>query len=243
MKRILRIGCNRSRIGISELTGSLLMIALTLIAGAAVFAWANSLASTNESALGQNAVNQANYYKESFVIVSVQFYYNGNPCTPSGGYYYCNEVSIALYNNGAIPLTIGSISLTNSPDSITSTTVYTITGTSTTYVTTYIPPPSLSVSLTFPTSATYTMTYSCGGSKYTLTSQQAAADDLTPVTLPTQPVAEQSVPPSVYSFIIPSTGYPNACATTSEILDGSSYALTVVGAHGNTVTVDATANG
>lgn len=223
--------------------GSLLMIALTLIAGAAVFAWVNSLASTNENALGQNAVNQANYYKESFVIVSVQFYYNGNACTQSGSYYYCNEVSIALYNNGAIPLAIGSISFTNSPDSLTSTTAYTITGTSTTYTTTYIPPPALSVSLTFPTSNTYTMTYTCGGQQYTLTSQQAQALTLVPVSLPTQPVPEQSVPPSVYSFTIPYTGYPHPCATTSDILDGSSYALTVVGAHGNTVTVEATANG
>ena len=100
MVATLKLKGGRKRFGIAELTGSLLMIALTIVAGAAVFGWAISQAGVSEGSLGQNAANQANYYHEGFVVVSVQFSYNTGgttgPCQVSGGNTWCNQVSVAL---------------------------------------------------------------------------------------------------------------------------------------------------
>ena len=190
------------------------MVAVTLIAGVAVFGWVNGQAAASENAVGQNDAKQVNYDQESFVIVSVQFS-DSNPsgCPVSSGHTYCNQVSVAIYNNGAVGLTIQSIVFSNSTaKSVSGATV-----------------PLLSVSLTLPTSTstTYTMAYTCG-----LASGSSSSPS------PTQPVKIQSVPPTVYTFTLPA-----ACVVTSGILDGASYSLHVLGLYGNLVTTQVTANG
>ena len=190
------------------------MVAVTLVAGVAVFGWVNGQAATSENALGQNEAKQANYEQESFVIVSVQFS-DSNPsgCQVTSGQTYCNQVSVAIYNNGGIGLTIQSIVFSNSTDKSAS----------------GVTVPLLSVSLTLPTptSTTYTMSYTCGF----VTGSSSSPS-------PTQPVKKQSVPPTIYTFTLPS-----ACPVSSGILDGASYTVQVLGLYGNLVTTQVTANG
>lgn len=197
------------------------MIGVTLTAGAAVIGWVNGQAASSEGALGSSAANQIDYSKESFVVVSVQFYYSSTgapgvfaacPSSGSPAETYCNEVSVAIYNNGAVGLTIGSISLVNS-------TKTSVSG---------APVPSLSVSFAWQSkSATYTGTASCSG---TVGTPSMAA--------PTQPIGLESVPPSVFTFTLPTN-----CPTNDGILDGASYTLQVVGLYGNIITTQLTANG
>ncbi len=193
------------------------MIAITLIAAALVIGWINGQASSSETALGVNAANQADYFKESFVLVGTAFYYNGNPCSTFTGIgTFCNQVSIDVYNNGAIPLTLKYISIVNASSESASDTI--------------VPRLSVSANLTSSATNTYTISYDCGGTIGTTTSSSVVTG--------TQPVDEQSVPPTVYTITLPS-----ACSITSGILDGASYTVTALGLYGNIVTAQVTANG
>src|SRR2546428_8125894 len=80
---------NRRRRGVSELTGTLMTMAITLIAGSAVFGYVRNQANVSELAYGQNVGGTLNYLQERFVIPLVSF-------SP-------NSVTIYLYNNGQIP--------------------------------------------------------------------------------------------------------------------------------------------
>ena len=196
------------------------MVAVTLIAGVAVFGWVNGQAAVSEKALGQNDAKQANYYQESFVIVSVQFS-NTNPssCQTSGGGTWCNQVSVAIYNNGGVGLTIQSIAFTNSS----TTNLKGIT----------VPPLKLLLSLTNAQTGTYAVTqYTCG---YTTGPPPPVSETLVSQS---QPIAKQTVPPTLFTFSLPSS-----CGTTSSILDGATYSIQVLGLYGNTVTTQVTANG
>jgi len=199
------------------------MIALTIVAGAAVFAWAITQAGVSENALGQNAAQQANYYHESFVVVSIQFsYYNGattGSCILSGGNYWCNQVSVAVYNNGGVGLTVQSIVLGNASKLSASGST--------------VPKLSVSLSLTNPTNGAYNMaSYTCG----------STSGPPPIVSVPTgvsEPIAIGSSPPTVFTFSL----QPTSCGTTSGILDGALYSVQVVGLYGNIVTTQVTANG
>jgi len=205
------------RAGVSELLGTLMMVAITLIAAAAVIGWIGGQAATSETALGANAADQANYFKENFVFVGTEFSYGSNPCaTFPGQGTFCNRASVDVYNNGAISLTLKYISIVNS-------TSKSVSGT---------PVPLLSVSenLTSSSTNTYTVKYDCGGTTGVTSSASVVTG--------TQPVSVQSVPPTVYTVTLPS-----ACSITSGILDGASYTITALGLYGNTVTAQVTANG
>jgi len=207
------------RAAIAEITGSLMMIALTIIAGAAVFGWAISQAGVSENALGQNAAQQANYYHESFVMVSVQFSYNGGACQVSGGNTWCNQVSVAVYNNGGAALTVQSIVLANASKLSASGST--------------VPKMRVSLSLTSASTGTYSMpSYTCGstngaGSPETLLQSGVS-----------EPIAIASSPPTMFTFTLPAS-----CGVTSGILDGALYSVQVVGLYGNIVTSQVTANG
>ena len=209
----------RGRVGISEITGTLLMIAITLVAGAAVFAWVNSQAAVSENSLGASAADNANYFKESFVLVGVQFYDSlnggsGSPCagTPTA---QCNQVYIDVYNNGAVGLTIQEISFT------------TVTSTA----------PYISVTLTLNSlsSGKYNIAYSCASAGVSTATTTSTTTSQTV----TQAISTDSVPPSVFSFTLPSS-----CTNGGYYInDGASYQIQVVGLYGNTVTQQVTANG
>ena len=204
------------------------MIALTIVAGAAVFGWVNSQAGVSEGSLGQNAANQANYYHESFVIVSIQFSYNTGGttglCKVTGGNTWCNQVSVAIYNNGQVGLTVQSIVLANA--SFTS-----ASGTT-------VPLLKETLGLTSAASGTYNVpSYTCGtttGPPPTVPSENLLQTGVS------EPIAQQSTPPTLFTFTLPPS---SVCGTTSGILDGALYSVQVVGLYGNVVTSEVTANG
>ena len=79
------------------------MIAITLVAGAAVFGFVNGQAGNSEKQYAQSAASNINYLNEHFVVVSVQF-----PTTCTGGAGRCAVLSI--YNTGSASLTVQQIS-------------------------------------------------------------------------------------------------------------------------------------
>jgi flagellin-like protein len=88
----------RRRFGISEVMGSLIMIAITLIAGAAAFGFVNGQTALAAGQIGNGVANNVNYLDEKEIIALVNFDNN-------------TGVSIYVYNNGAETLTISNLIL------------------------------------------------------------------------------------------------------------------------------------
>lgn len=107
---------NRRRVGVSELVGTLIMVAITLVAGAAVFGWVNGQAGTSESAYGASVANNVDFLRERFVIVATNFTNGGTPQQPcSGGPpKLCSTLGVYLYNNGQVTANISRISISTS---------------------------------------------------------------------------------------------------------------------------------
>ncbi len=99
---ILRLRRIVRRRAISELMGSLIMIAITLIAGVAAFGFVNGQTGNAASQLGNSAAVNENYLREKSTIALVNFDNNTGAT---------NGLSIYVYNYGAVSLTINSISL------------------------------------------------------------------------------------------------------------------------------------
>ena len=95
----MRLGRIRRRPGVSEIVGSVLTIALTIIAGTAVFSFVNSQAGVSEGQLGQSVGAVNAYLSEQFSVVNINFttsslslwFYN------YGGV-YLQPVQVQLYN-------------------------------------------------------------------------------------------------------------------------------------------------
>ena len=102
----------RRRQGLSELVGTLLMIAITLVAGAAVIGWVNGQAGASEQAYGANVGANVNYLREHFVIVNVQF--PTADCSGTSPNRYCNQMQISVFNNGALVDSLSSLTVVNS---------------------------------------------------------------------------------------------------------------------------------
>ena len=77
------------RPGISELVGSVLAIAITVIAGAAVFGYVNGQAGVTENQYGSSVGVTVNYLQEQFSVIDMSF-------TSS------SQVVLYLYNYGRI---------------------------------------------------------------------------------------------------------------------------------------------
>lgn len=88
------------RQGISELVGSILAIAITLIAGAAVFGYVNTQAGVTEKQLGTGVGGTVNYLQERFAVVDLYFVSS-------------SQVTVYVYNNGNIALSPVEIILYN----------------------------------------------------------------------------------------------------------------------------------
>jgi len=109
----LRIGTSLRRRAISELFATLLMVVVTLIAGAAVLGWVNGQAGNSEAAYGNSAANNINYLNERFSAESQVFSNNaGGACSggagPGAG---CTAASFYLYNDGSVTFTLKSIQI------------------------------------------------------------------------------------------------------------------------------------
>jgi flagellin-like protein len=109
---------NARRRAISDLFGSLLMIAITLIAGVAAFGWINSQAATSERAYGNSVGNNINLLNERFTVVT-QTFYGGGGGACSGGTspnFQCTGASFWIFNNGQAAFNLSTVQLRNLTD-------------------------------------------------------------------------------------------------------------------------------
>jgi len=96
---------SRRRKGISELVGSLLAIAITITAGAAVFGYVNGQSAVTEKQYGQGVGAVVNQIQEKFTVFDLSF--------PSS-----NSISVWIYNTGSLTLQLSSIRVYNSSGSM-----------------------------------------------------------------------------------------------------------------------------
>ena len=95
------IGRSRKRVAISDLVGAILSVAITLIAGAAVFGYVNTQAGNSEVQIGKSVGTSVGFLQERFVVVDLSF---GTP----------TQVTAWLYNNGQINLQLVQVRLYDS---------------------------------------------------------------------------------------------------------------------------------
>jgi flagellin-like protein len=95
----------RGRAGISEIMASVLAIAVTLIAGAAVFGYVNSSAAATEKQYGTSVGATVDYLSEQFSVVDMSF-------TSS------TQVVVYIFNYGSVPLYPVQIIVYNSAQTV-----------------------------------------------------------------------------------------------------------------------------
>lgn len=95
---------SRRRLGVSEIVATLLTIAITIIAGAAVFSYANSQANVTERQYGTAVGTSVQALEERFTVVQMNF--------------TSTKVTIWLYNIGSINLAPVQILLYNNGRSL-----------------------------------------------------------------------------------------------------------------------------
>ncbi len=89
------------RAGVSEIIGSLVLIAITLTAGAAVFGFVNGQAANSNQAVGAKAATNINFLNEKEPVVLAEMT-------------SANAATVYVYNDGSIdPLSIASVIVTN----------------------------------------------------------------------------------------------------------------------------------
>lgn len=92
----------KPRVAISEIMGTLLLIGITLIAGAGVYGFVNSQTNTSAQQLGNSQNNNINYLREKESITLVNFDSNTGAS---------NAISTYVYNNGAVTLAINVVTI------------------------------------------------------------------------------------------------------------------------------------
>ena len=116
----MRVSVKKNRRkAVSEILGTLIMVAITLIAGAAVFGWINGQAANSETAYGNSVSNNVNFLNERFVEVSQTFTGSGANNVCAGGTspnLQCTGANFWVYNNGQLSFTLSSIQITNASD-------------------------------------------------------------------------------------------------------------------------------
>ena len=206
------MGHVKRRKAVSELMGTLLMVGITLVAGFAIFGFVNGQAASSENQYGASVAQNVNYLRENFVIVSVQF-----PSTSCSNFNattrFCNQATIAVYNNGAVDLTIKLISMVN----------LTTRGAQGTHL---VPDMVLSAS-------SHSTTATCGLTKPPPSGNVSSGYSASM----SQPIKQQSVPPNVFTVNVPGS------ICSQGFLVGASYKVSVLGAYGNLISTQVTASG
>jgi len=209
------MGRMKKRRAVSELMGTLLMVGITLVAGFAIIGFVNGQAAASENQYAGSVAANVNYLKEHFVIVSIQFYNTGGAngaCVVSSGQTWCNEVSISIYNNGAVYLNVKQIILKNiGTKSVSGANV-----------------PSLYLNSSSTSTVAYSGNPPTAGTKYGCSSVPTWATN----------IKNATAPPSIFVSTLPS-----CMGLTQGIMVGGSYQVTVIGAYGNVVNQQVTANG
>ncbi|MGD0396484.1 MAG: archaellin/type IV pilin N-terminal domain-containing protein [Nitrososphaerales archaeon] len=101
----MKLRGNKKRLAIAEIMGTLIMVAITLVAGTAVFGWVNGQAGSSENAYGQSVASNVNFLRESFSVIATIEYSSSCP----GG--TCQILNITLYNRGEVTLTVSDITI------------------------------------------------------------------------------------------------------------------------------------
>ncbi len=96
----------RTKAGLSELIATMMVVAITIASGFAVFSYVNSQAGVSAQQYGNTVTNSISSLGEQFVIVDANF-------TSSG-----NNVTIWIYNNGQINLQPIQVLIYNSSRSV-----------------------------------------------------------------------------------------------------------------------------
>jgi len=208
---------SRKRVAVSELIGTLLMVAITLIAGAAAFGWVNGQAKTSEIAYGQNAAAGVNYLQEHFAPIASTFTGTGGGAC-SGSPDACTVANFWIFNNGRVSFTLSTLQIQSA-------------------CTPNNPPQCyyLNIIYTSPTtsqpSGTFTAYNSAGASL-------GCTPNTPGFSVPsTNPVAIGTLSQSPYSVTVP------ACSGVNDIVVGQGYVITMTGLYGNVVQFQVTANG
>ncbi len=89
----------RRRHGLSEVMAAVITIAITVIAGAALFGFINGQAASSENSLGVANAANVNFLNERFVVAQVV--YDAYPST--------NEMTVYFYNSGQVTDNFASI--------------------------------------------------------------------------------------------------------------------------------------
>jgi hypothetical protein len=100
----LKVRASKKRVAVSELVGTLIMVSITLVAGAAVFGWINGQAGVSEHAYGQSVANNVDFLNERFAPVAVTFQGGAN-CGGNG----CTFANFSIYNSGSVSFTLYSV--------------------------------------------------------------------------------------------------------------------------------------
>lgn len=106
----MKLSVKKQRVATSELMGALIMIAITLVAGAAVFGWVNGQAGSSENAYGQSAAASANYLREHFAPVTSTFTGAGGAAC-SGAPKVCTIANFWIFNNGQLSFTLATLQI------------------------------------------------------------------------------------------------------------------------------------
>ncbi|MDA4123926.1 MAG: hypothetical protein OK438_00555 [Thaumarchaeota archaeon] len=112
----MKLSVHKRRIAISEIMGTLIMVSITLVAGAAVFGWVNGQAGVSENAYGQSAANGINYLREHFVPVTTTFSGTGPGGICTGSPTICTGANFWVFNNGQLAFTLRSIQIQSAPN-------------------------------------------------------------------------------------------------------------------------------
>ena len=207
------------------------MVAVTLVAGAAVFGFVNGQAATSEGQYGDSVAQNVNYLNEHFEILNVQF--PTSNCQGTVPARYCQVLQVSIYNTGNSALVVKSITITGSASSVSGTPMYVLGTQTSTYA--YISSSfSTPISGCTPSNSQYTYTYTTTTVVSDTTTTVVTSDTGTT----TAAIPQSTMPPAVFTITLPPG--PSSCPW---FLDGSNYQIQVLGLYGNSITLQATANG
>jgi flagellin-like protein len=97
----------KRRVAVSEVLGSLIMIAVTLIAGVAVFGFINGQAGASSSAVGHSASTNINFLNEKMAVVAEHF----AGCSTG----HCTSAAFWAYNYGQVAYTLKQLQVQSLP--------------------------------------------------------------------------------------------------------------------------------
>jgi len=113
----------RKRPGLAEIVGSILSIALTILAGVAVFGYVRTEAGVSEGQYGQSVGQTVNHLAESFGVVQANFNYPGSANFPPGCSTSCRfastSVTLYFYNSGTVQNQFQQVEIYNASRSVT----------------------------------------------------------------------------------------------------------------------------